>query len=84
VILFRLISWPYARRHRLRWLLTICGIAIGVALLVGMYTANRSVVAAFNQTVDRIAGRTQLQVSAGDAGFPEEILERVESIPENC
>jgi putative ABC transport system permease protein len=82
MILLRLISWPYARKHLLRWLLTIGGIVLGVALLVGMYTANESVVEAFNRTVDRIAGKTQLQVSAGDSGFPEEVLERVESAPE--
>ena len=82
MILLRLISWPYARRHLLRWVLTIGGIVLGVALLVAMYTANRSVIAAFNNTVDRIAGKTQLQVSAGDSGFPEEILERVQSAPE--
>jgi putative ABC transport system permease protein len=82
VILLRLISWPYARKHLLRWLLTIGGIVLGVALLVGMYTANQSVLDAFNQTVNRIAGKTQLQVSAGDTGFPEEVLERVQSAPE--
>jgi putative ABC transport system permease protein len=82
MILLRLISWPYARKHLLRWLLTIGGIVLGVALLVGMYTANQSVVRAFYQTVDRIAGKTQLQVSAGDGGFPEEALERVESASE--
>ncbi|MGA2592756.1 MAG: FtsX-like permease family protein [Bryobacteraceae bacterium] len=82
MILLRLISWPYARKHLVRWLLTIGGIVLGVALLVAMYTANQSVLEAFNQTVDRIAGKTQLQVSAGDSGFPEEVLERVESAPE--
>jgi len=82
VILLRLISWPYARKHLVRWLLTIGGIVLGVALLVGMYTANQSVAQAFNQTVDRIAGKTQLQVSAGDSGFAEDVLERVQSAPE--
>ena len=36
----------------------------------------------FNQTVDRIAGKAQLQVSAGDSGFAEEVLERVQAVPE--
>jgi len=82
VILLRLISWPYARKHLLRWMLTIGGIVLGVALLVGMYTANQSVLEAFNRTVEHIAGRTQLQVSAGDSGFPEDVLDRVESDPD--
>ena len=54
----------------------------GVALLVGMQTANRSVLRAFNDTVERIAGKAQLQVSAGDAGFGEDVLERVQSLRE--
>ncbi len=80
--LLRLISWPYVRKHRLRCALTTAGIALGVALLVSMQTANQSVLRAFNQTVDRIAGKARLQVSAGDAGFGEEVLERVEAVPE--
>ena len=82
MILLRLISWPYLRKHLLRSILTTAGIALGVALLVGMHTANDSVQRAFADTVDRIAGKAQLQVSAGDAGFPEEILERVQSVRE--
>ena len=42
---------------------------LGVALLVGMHTANQCVLEAFNRTVERIAGKTQLQVSAGDSGL---------------
>src|ERR1035437_6432420 len=82
MILLRLISWPYVRKHLLRSVLTTAGIVLGVALLVGMQTANRSVLRAFNDTVDRIAGKAQLQVSAGDAGFSEEVLERVQSLRE--
>jgi len=80
--LLRLISWPYARKHLLRWLLTLAGIVLGVGVFVGMHAANESVVAAFNETVNRIAGETQLQVTAGDAGFGEEILDKVLNVPE--
>src|SRR5436305_9304774 len=82
VNLLRLITWPYVRKHLLRSVLTTAGIVLGVALLVGMQTANQSVLRAFNQTVERIAGKTQLQVSAGDSGFGEDVLERVQSVPE--
>jgi len=82
MILLKLISWPYVRKHRLRWLLTIAGIVLGVAVFVGMHTANQSVLYAFRQTVDRIAGATQLQISAGETGFDENVLERVQAIPQ--
>ena len=80
--LLRLIGLPYARKHLLRSILTTAGIVLGVALLVGMRTADESVLRAFNQTVDRIAGKAQLQVSAGDSGFGEEVLDRVEAVAE--
>ena len=84
MILLRLISWPYVRKHLLRSVLTTAGIVLGVALLVGMHTANQSVLRAFNQTVDRIAGKTQLQVTAGEPGFAEEVLERVQAAPRSA
>src|SRR5882672_4223384 len=79
MILLRLISWPYFRRHVLRTLLTTAGIILGVAVFVGMHTANQSVLFAFTRTVDRIAGKTELQITAGEAGFDEDILETVQS-----
>ncbi|MFB3828287.1 MAG: FtsX-like permease family protein [Bryobacteraceae bacterium] len=82
MILLRLISWQYARKHLLRSLLTTTGIVLGVAVFVGMHTSNRSVQQAFADTVDRIAGRTQLQISAGETGFEEEVLERVQAVAE--
>jgi len=81
VNLLRLITWPYVRKHMLRSVLTTAGIVLGVALLVGMRTADRSVLEAFNQTVNRIAGKAQLQISSGDTGIPEAVLERVQSAP---
>ena len=82
MMLLRLITLPYVRKHLLRSVLTTGGIVLGVALLVGMHTANQSVLHAFNETVNRIAGKAQLQVSTGDAGFPEDVLERVQSVRE--
>ena len=82
MILLKLISWQYARKHLLRSVLTTAGIVLGVAVLVGMHTANQSVLQAFNRTVDRLAGRTQLQVSSGESGLPEDVLERVQAVRE--
>ena len=79
MILLRLITWPYARKHVLRTTLTAAGIVLGVAVFVGMNSANKSVLLAFSRTVDRIAGKTELQVTAGETGFPEEVLEQVQS-----
>jgi len=82
MILLRLLTWPYVRKHKLRTILTIAGIALGVIIFVGMRTANDSVMYGFQKTVDRLAGKAQLQVTAGETGFPEEMLERVQAVPE--
>ena len=79
MILLRLISWPYFRKHVLRTMLTIAGIVLGVAVFVGMHTANQSVLYAFASTVDRIAGKTELQITAGETGFEEDVLEKAQS-----
>lgn len=81
MILLKLISWQYVRKHVVRSLLTLTGIVLGVAVFVGMHAANQSVLYAFRQTVNRIAGATQLQVSAGDPGFDESVLDRVQAVP---
>src|SRR3982074_1114888 len=81
MILLRLISWPYFRKHVLPPILTTAGIVLGVAVFVGMRTANQSVLFAFSQTVDRIAGKTELQVTAGESGFGEDVLDAVQSAP---
>jgi putative ABC transport system permease protein len=79
MILLRLISWPYFRKHQLRTVLTTAGIVLGVAVFVGMHTANQSVLFAFTQTVGRIAGKTELQVTAGETGFGEDVLDKTQS-----
>jgi len=79
MILLRLISWPYFRKHVLRTALTTSGIVLGVAVFVGIHTANSSVMFAFSRTVDRIAGKTELQITAGEAGFHEDVLEQVQA-----
>src|SRR4051794_41307325 len=79
MILLRLISWPYFRKHVLRTALTTAGIVLGVAVFVGMHTANQTVLYAFSRTVDRIAGKTELQVTAGETGFDEDVLDKVQS-----
>jgi putative ABC transport system permease protein len=77
--LLQLISWPYCRKHVLRTLLTVVGVVLGVGVFVGLHAANESVRLAFNSTIDRIAGKTDLQITAGEAGFPEAVLEAVQA-----
>ena len=50
MILLRLISWPHARKHVLRTILTTSGIVLGVAVFVGMHTANQTVLWLFTDS----------------------------------
>ncbi len=82
MILFRLISWPYVKKHALRSLLTVGGIVIGVSVFFAMHAANQAVFNSFQNTVLKIAGATQIQISAGEPGFSEDVLERVQALNE--
>jgi putative ABC transport system permease protein len=75
-----LVSWQYIRKHKLRSVLTVVAIAIGVAVFVAMRLANAALLGSFQETVNRVAGATELQISAGDLGLAEEVLERVQSM----
>ena len=81
ITLLASISWPYARRHFFRMALTLFSVVLGVALFVSIHTVNQAVVKAFRTTVDQLAGTAQLQISAGEIGVDEDVLDRVQSVP---
>ncbi len=79
--LLRLISLRHLSLSPLRTILTIFGVAVGVATLIGIAAINRSVLDAFRSTIDTIAGKADLSVSAGTTGFDEKLLEVVQKVP---
>lgn len=66
-----------ARQDRLRFALTVAGIAVGVATVAAIRLANASVLSSFSRTVDVVAGRASLTVLADGPGIPERVLERL-------
>ena len=60
--------------HRLRLFLTIAGIALGVAVFFAVRTANTTLVSSLAATVEKLAGHATLQVSAGEATVPQDLL----------
>lgn len=79
--LLRLVSLRHVFDAPLRTLLTLVGVAVGVATLVGIASINRSVMDAFRSTIDTVAGKADLTVAAETSGFPEELLETVRAVP---
>lgn len=79
--LLRLVSLRHFAGSPLRSALTVFGVAVGVATLVGITAINRSVMDAFRSTIDTIAGKADLTVAAETSGFPEELLDTVRAVP---
>lgn len=77
--------WQIALRqwgtHRLRVAMTTLGIALGVAVFFAVRTANAALLDSLTLTVERLAGKSTLEVTAGETGFPEEILDTVRNTP---
>jgi putative ABC transport system permease protein len=67
--------------HRLRAALTVLGIALGVAVFFAIRTANATLLDSLGSTVERLAGKSTLEVTAGETGFPEETLAAVRGTP---
>ncbi len=80
--LFNRIVLRHFRREWGRLLLSIVGVAIGVATFVAIRLANTTAFQAFTTSLDAVAGRSNLQIASGDGlGFPEKLLERVRRSP---
>ncbi|MCA3014046.1 MAG: ABC transporter permease [Myxococcaceae bacterium] len=79
--LLRFVSLRHLFDGPLRTALTICGVAVGVATLVGISSINRSVMAAFRSTIDTVAGKADVSIAGTATGFPEALLEQARATP---
>lgn len=75
------VTWKQWRQHRLRTLLTLMGIALGVAVFFAVRTANVTLLSSLTTTIEKMAGKATLQVVGNEGGFPEAIWETVKDTP---
>lgn len=75
------VTWKQWRQHRLRTLLTLLGIALGVAVFFAVRTANLTLLSSLTTTIEKMAGKATLQVTGNEGGFPEAIWETVKDTP---
>lgn len=68
-----LISWRYLRSHFGQAALMVLGIALGVAVMVGVDLANQSAGRAFDLSTESLTGRTTHTLSAGSAGLEDQV-----------
>lgn len=78
---FRWLALRPLARERGRTIFSVLGVALGVAVFVAIRLASGSALASFSDTVDAVAGRANLQVSAAGDGFDERLLERIRRTP---
>jgi putative ABC transport system permease protein len=75
------LAWRPLTRDAARSLVTILGVALGVAVALAISLANEGVLTAFRNSLDHVAGRTQLEVSAGEPGLDEALLPAIAGTP---
>ncbi|MEE9521791.1 MAG: FtsX-like permease family protein [candidate division NC10 bacterium] len=76
---FLLLLGRGVQQFPLRATLTVSGIAIGIAAFVAIQLANHSILASFQRTINAVAGRSALVVTAGELGFDETALLKVQA-----
>jgi putative ABC transport system permease protein len=78
--LLRRVTWPYFKKHWVITLLTLAGVALGVGVYIAIELSSASLRTSLRRTVDKIAGKAQLEVASGEAGVPEETVEAVRGV----
>ena len=79
--LLRHVSFKHVRLQKTQLVMAMAGICLGVAAMVAIDLANRSVLRSFEDSINHVTGRAALTITAADAGFPEAMLERVQNVP---
>ncbi len=78
--LLRYVSIAHFLDHRIRTLLTLGGIVLGVGLLVSMQVLTKTIFDSFTASMEAIAGNAVLQMTNGQAGVAELALERIQRV----
>jgi len=78
--LLRRVSVKHIRLQKTRTIMALLGIALGVAAMTSIDIVNSSVIRSLEDSINRITGRAVLQIMGAESGFPESILERVQTV----
>jgi putative ABC transport system permease protein len=80
--LLRLFNLRHLRRKPLETFLCLLGIALGVAVMVGIDLANQNALRSFQRTVEAVSGKATHQIFGGPAGIPDSLAVKILSFPE--
>ena len=82
VALLRLLAWRRLKEEPFRLLLTLLGVALGVAVFIAIKLANTTATQAFQNSLAAISGKTHLEVSGGGLGVDEDLFLRLTAMAE--
>lgn len=71
------ISWRSFRRHPLQILFAVLGVALGVAVVIGIDLANSSASKAFRLSAETLSGKATHQIIGGPEGLDETVYRRL-------
>jgi putative ABC transport system permease protein len=75
---FKEIFWRFTLRHiqnePARFIFTLLGIALGIALMVAIRLANGAAISSFQDSIDLMAGKANLSLSSTGVPLPETLL----------
>ncbi len=80
-MLLRLLVFRDLTQHRVRTVLTIVGVALGVSIYVAMRTANIEIIRSFEASASSVTGHAELQITGGEDGFDETLIVPVRKTP---
>lgn len=66
-------SWRHLHRHPWQAVLSVLGVALGVAVVVAIDLSNQSAARAFELSTEAVAGRATHQIVGGPSGVPEQV-----------
>jgi putative ABC transport system permease protein len=79
--LLREISARHLRHAPMRTGLVVFGIALGVCMLSAVLATNRTLIAAFEDMVTRVAGKADFTVAGSDSGIPSSLTGEIADVP---
>lgn len=74
--LFKYIGLRHLQLKPLRNILTLLGVAFGISLYVAIDIINHSTKNSLRESIEAVSGKAKLSISAGQAGFDEDVLEK--------
>jgi len=78
--LFQYVGLRHLQLHPGRTILTTLGVSLGIALYVAIAIINESTKNALRDSIEAVAGKASLTISAGIAGFNEDKLELIRDV----